>query len=166
MVDVRIRQSFAEDAGQLAAVQLASALAGYAHIFPETIPKPTQETLAAGWADLIASEDVIVVAAEAQGRIVGCIAYTGSRARDARSGRLMRLYVLPDFEGEGIGGSLHDVAVAEMRTVGFEQARLWVLEKNSRARAMYERRGWIPTGDRKSDWPGTGIYEVGYKLAL
>jgi hypothetical protein len=41
---------------------------------------------------------------------------------------------------------------------------LWVLERNVRARTMYERWGWRATPARQTEYPG--ITEVCYLLML
>jgi hypothetical protein len=54
-----------------------------------------------------------------------------------------------------------DVAVHAL-TERFPRAELWVLERNTRARAMYERRGWALVPDRRLEWPGISVAEVRY----
>lgn len=54
---------------------------------------------------------------------------------------ITELYVDTFFENQGIGGKLIDFAIAH-----FGSNRLWVLEKNTRARRFYERHGFAETG--------------------
>ena len=69
-------------------------------------------------------------------------------------GEIKELYTDHFFQGEGIGAELISYAVNQ------ESAdRLWVLEKNSRAIAFYERNGFKMTGERKL-WYDTGQYVV------
>jgi GNAT superfamily N-acetyltransferase len=80
-------------------------------------------------------------------------------------GQLNALYVLPDEWGSGVGSRLHDAAVAKLGELGPE-ARLWVLEANTRARAFYERRGWRLDGrERVVPFPPHPL-DVGYTLSL
>lgn len=58
-----------------------------------------------------------------------------------REQEVIQLYVDPFFAGEGIGGKLLDFAVAR-----FNVRNLWVLEKNKRAIAFYERHGFRDSG--------------------
>ena len=55
---------------------------------------------------------------------------------------LDQLFVLPDWQGRGIGSRLFD-DIKRLRPAGF---RLYTFEKNHAARAFYERRGCIETG--------------------
>ena len=61
---------------------------------------------------------------------------------------------------------MHDEALADLRSRGFQRVRLWVLERNLVARRMYERRGWRLQPWSRIDWPGSGILELGYSLEL
>jgi GNAT superfamily N-acetyltransferase len=70
--------------------------------------------------------------AEAAGQIVGVA------SMDAED-MLTQLYVLPGHQGTGVGSALLDVAKAA-RPGGF---RLYVFQRNARARRFYERRGCV-----------------------
>ena len=162
-----IRVATAADVPDLANVQLRSALAGFAHIFPESIPKPTQQSLATEWAELVDSEDMSVLLAADDGNVVGVVSYgpdlTPRRGTDSV---LLKLYVVPEHFGRGIGSHLYDRAIGDLAGSGYTKVRLWVLEQNLTARRMYERRGWRLQPWSRSDWPGSGILELGYSLDL
>lgn len=48
--------------------------------------------------------------------------------------------------GRGIGSSLLDAAASRARRLGVKTVRLSVIDANPRARALYERHGFVPTG--------------------
>lgn len=132
-----IRPARAEEAPTLAAIQCTAALRGFAGIFPADAPVPTPEGLLPLWADPIAEPTTVVLAAvgpagEVEGGVIA----------SPPTSELLRLYVRPDRWAAGIGARLHDAAVDVLRVAGCDVAELWVLERNTRARAMYERRGW------------------------
>ena len=62
-------------------------------------------------------------------KLVGVIAYG--------DGWIKQLYVLPDFQGIGIGSMLLGCAKEEM-----DEIRLWTFQRNMGARAFYERHGF------------------------
>ena len=164
---VVIRVATAADIPHLASVQLRSALAGFAHIFPESIPKPTQASLEPEWSALVELEKMEVVLAEDHGDVVGVVAYgPDSSPRRGTDSVLLKLYVVPEQFGNGIGTELYNRAITDLTRAGFTRVRLWVLEQNLTARRMYERRGWRLQPWSQSDWPGSGILEVGYTLDL
>ena len=69
--------------------------------------------------------------AEAGGRVVGVAALDGDM--------LAQLYILPGEQGRGIGSALLAKAMAR-RPAGM---RLYAFQRNTRARAFYERRGFV-----------------------
>lgn len=165
--DVRTRVATVADVGDLASVQLASALAGFAHIFPDSVAKPTQPALEKEWMALLDAPATTVLAAVRNESIVAGVVFGYFPALAPEGwGHLAKLYVMPEQSGLGIGGQLHDIAVDRLRTDGYESLWLWVLEGNTRARGMYERRGWVAQEARRTDFPGSGIFEMGYALEV
>jgi GNAT superfamily N-acetyltransferase len=166
MGGVILRTATLDDVANLAGVELRSALAGYAHIFPDSVPKPTQASLEERWRQVVSDSDRTVVLATVDDTAVGFVVYGPDTSDLPADGVLRKLYVLPDHSGHGLGSVLHDHAIRELRAAGFVKARLWVLERNTVAREMYERRGWKLESWTQTDWPGTGVIEVGYSLEL
>lgn len=107
--------------------------------------------------------------AEQLGNPVG-FAMTGrSRDRDAVAGtaEVYSLYLAPEVAGQGLGRALFAHAVADLRQRGFEQATLWVLESNQRARSFYASAGWAPDGAKMTEErPGALLHEVRYTITL
>jgi GNAT superfamily N-acetyltransferase len=151
------------DAGGLAAVHLAAALVGYAGIFPSHAPEPSLDQLTEGWWREIAQPGTTAFAALGRDRIVGSVSVAAD-PEDEGAAHLRRLYVHPDRWGAGIGALLYDAALERARARGFASMTLWVLEKNERARAMYERWGWRLVPGRTLEWPRLGVFEVRYVL--
>jgi RimJ/RimL family protein N-acetyltransferase len=60
-----------------------------------------------------------------------------------------------------------DETLGRLRAGGFEQAILWVLEDNPRARAFYERCGWQLDGVARGEtFLETPVAEVRYRIHL
>ncbi len=91
--------------------------------------------------------------AEEGDRVVG-FAVTG-RGEDAdadeRTGELYAIYLEPEQVGTGLGRTLLDHAVGDLRERGYLAATLWVLETNARARRFYEVAGWAADGTVTSE---------------
>jgi GNAT superfamily N-acetyltransferase len=68
--------------------------------------------------------------AEADGRVVGYLGFDADW--------INHLYILPDFQGQGIGPGLLAKATADGRS-----RRLWTFQQNARARKFYEDRGFV-----------------------
>lgn len=76
---------------------------------------------------------------EEDGRILG---FT---AADPADGTIWALFVDPDTEGRGIGGTLLARALGDLRSAGWGQARL-TTQPGSRAEGFYRRGGWVEAG--------------------
>ena len=154
---VNVRDAGPHDVETLYALQRAGSVAAFADIFPpDRYPFP-DDAVRSRWREAVADPEVRVLLAEQEGRAVGMVAFS--------RGRLNALYTLPEEWGSGIGSRLHDEAVEALRTLG-DEARLWVLEQNHRARGFYERRGWVLDGrERVVPFPPHPL-DVGYSLSL
>lgn len=64
---------------------------------------------------------------------------------DGKVGELSSIYLLSELVGHGVGSRLYDAAM-EALGARYEEATLWVLGTNSRARTIYEKWGWQPDG--------------------
>jgi ribosomal protein S18 acetylase RimI-like enzyme len=96
--------------------------------------------------------DVALLAADDTGRAIGFAA--GGPAADERAeppegaGELYFIYVREAAKDRGIGWGLLQAIERVFREYGFRRAVLWVFEDNARARAFYERAGWVWDGTR------------------
>ena len=68
--------------------------------------------------------------AEADGRVVGYLGFDADW--------INHLYILPDFQAQGIGSALLAKATADGRA-----RKLWTFQQNARARKFYEDRGFV-----------------------
>ena len=85
--------------------------------------------------------------AQVNDQLVGVVSYGAPRnpQRFPAGGELMALYVLPEYEGQGIGAQLLAQAETTLATQ-FSRAGLLVLEGNRAAQTFYQRHGWQATG--------------------
>jgi GNAT superfamily N-acetyltransferase len=104
--------------------------------------------------------------AEVEGRVVGVVRVGSDAAAGADAGAtawLRGLYVEPAAQGGGLGGALHDHAIAELTAAGYADVTLDVFAANGHARAFYERRGWASDG-AAGKW--AGLPGMRYRLRL
>ncbi|HUG99327.1 MAG TPA: GNAT family N-acetyltransferase [Gammaproteobacteria bacterium] len=88
--------------------------------------------------------------AESGGRIVGMtmITYEWSDWRDGWIWWIQSVYVHPDFRGAGVFARLYRHIEAHAAESGVRAVRLYVLDGNTRARAIYARLGMRESGYR------------------
>lgn len=122
-----IRAAMAGDAGEIAEVHtvaMGEAMPYLPHLHTD------EETRA--WVAEVVLPGQEVWVAEAGGRVVGVTSLEGEMVQ--------QLYILPGYQGIGIGSAL--LALAKSRRPG--GLRLYAFQRNTRARAFYEHRGFVP----------------------
>lgn len=167
MSDAVVRVATAGDAGAIARVHVSSWRAAYAGIVPDRVLARLDEARRAeqwrGWVDR-GAEGVWVLVAEERGDVVGFVAF---HSRGDRAGEVQAVYLDPGWWRRGVGRMLMEAAEARLVADGVDEATLWVLTANGRARAFYERVGWQPDGATQDlDFDGTPVPEVRYRRSL
>ena len=92
------------------------------------------------------------------------------RCPDADDGDIAERFAInlePEYWGRGLGRRLLLEVVDDLREFG-DQAVLWVVPTNARARSLYESTGWLDDGGRRQDEEGgTPVEEMRYpRIAL
>jgi ribosomal protein S18 acetylase RimI-like enzyme len=125
----------------LLAIQREASVVAFAHVYPpERYPYP-DDAVREVWSEALSDPEVEVYVAEVDGVPAGAVS--------VGNGFLSTLYVLPAYQGTGVGSALHDLALERLGAQGLREARLWTLERNDSGRRFYERRGWSLTGEKR-----------------
>ena len=80
-----------------------------------------------------------------------CIAYW-DKARDlelASKAELICIHSLPNNWHKGFGSKMMDVVLEDIKKSGYSEVVLWVFRDNLRARAFYEKNGFVLSGVTK-----------------
>ncbi|WP_343525245.1 GNAT family N-acetyltransferase [Sphingomonas sp.] len=85
---------------------------------------------------------------------------------DARDIELRRIYALSQTRGTGLGHKLMTRAIDDARALGRRRMLLGVLGINARARAFYEREGFVLAGTRQFRVGDTVYDDVVYARGL
>jgi GNAT superfamily N-acetyltransferase len=98
-----IRAARADEAETLSAIQREAAVAAFAHVFPsDRYPFP-DDAIRAQWEEAVSDPRTEVYVAESDGVAAGAISVAADELRT--------LYVLPAFQGSGVGSALQDLAL-------------------------------------------------------
>jgi GNAT superfamily N-acetyltransferase len=164
---MRIRSATGTDAEGIADVQERAWQAAYRHVFPVDELDRGGFIFPTSWRDRLDRPPLgwsTFVAVEGE-RIVG-FASVGPSRDERDIGELYAIYVAPEAWSTGAGRAL--IETAEARLIeDYDEATLWVLDDNPRARRFYQRAGWAPDGAAKSEerW-GVRAGEVRYRKSL
>ena len=140
-----IRPATPDDADALGRLHMACWREAYGDLLSaEFFEGATPESSAERWAVTIprlAGGGGVALLAEEDGELVGFASSGPGRGEDPpRELELYAIYVRASAYGSGLGQRLLDAAI------GDRPASLWVLERNPRARALYERNGFAHDG--------------------
>src|SRR5437773_3737253 len=139
-MEAGVRPARAPDAREIARVWVESWQTAYAHVFPaEFLAGLSVDERAALAERLLAERSETLFVAEVEGRVVGFASGGPSRDDDpeAAPGEVYAVYVEPGAWGRGAGRVLLERLEEALRGSGFDEATLWVLEANPRARRFY-----------------------------
>ncbi len=161
-----VRVAVPADAGGIAGVHIATWQVAYQGVFSGDFLGSLDLEVRTGWweALLLRGQRTTYVADGAAGVAGFCLI---GDADDERWGEVFAIYVHPQHWGQGMGRALLEAGEAHLAGDGFERSLLWVLEGNNRARAFYERQGWVKGKPiRLETIGGTEITEARYEKAL
>lgn len=143
-----IRHATIRDVDEIARVHRDSWKAAHSHLVaPAKMATITDDEWDRNWRDRLSRAETAestVIAVE-DGHIVGVSFWQPAQDEDLdpqRVAELTVLYVTPSAWRSGVGRSLLNATLRQMRDARFPQAVLWVLEGNDRAIHFYEATGW------------------------
>jgi ribosomal protein S18 acetylase RimI-like enzyme len=143
---VVVREANPRDAGAVSSVQVSSWRAAYRGIVPDAFLDSMEvDERAERWRDGMVERPggQITYLAHLDEVATGFGAVGACRDPGATGvGELYAIYVLPEYWRCGIGRALHTACLEGLRSQGYDEARLWVLEANPQARAFYEQLDW------------------------
>lgn len=149
-----LRAATPDDALEVARVHVRSWQVGYRGLLPQGYLDglgPEDRAARYTFGDSGTERPLTIVAVE-QGRICGFATAGRSRDSDVRDAyELMAIYVDPDQWGSGIGRLLIDDARGRFSRAGANEAVLWVMAANERARRFYRADGWAWDGSRRME---------------
>lgn len=115
---------------------------------------------------LLEGDEEEIVGIAAFGAVRASELVAGEPERDG-TGELMMINLEPGSWGKGLAARLLQAATTGLSEAGYDEAVLWVLDTNDRARRFYEKWGWAPDGgEKRDDRPGFSLRELRYRRQL
>jgi ribosomal protein S18 acetylase RimI-like enzyme len=98
------------------------------------------------WQPLVRDNIIAGVVAETNDEVVGFC------SGDTRTGEVLVLAVLPEYEGRGLGSNMLALVMDKLRAAGWD--RLWLAASPDpaiRAHGFYRHLGWVYSGEREEN---------------
>jgi ribosomal protein S18 acetylase RimI-like enzyme len=162
---VRIRRARPGDARGIAVVHVETWRSAYAGILPDkVIVQMSVDDKAMAWRRMIGQQNAVetILVAIRGDRLIGFAScgHAGPEAADY-DGEIHMLYVLPDWQDQGIGRALLLGCFQALFDAGIDAAFLWVLADNP-ARFFYEAMGGRRIGERDERLWGAVLHQAAY----
>ncbi|GCL62583.1 GNAT family N-acetyltransferase [Pseudaquabacterium pictum] len=133
------------DENGIAAVHIRAWQTGYRHIVAdEYLNNLDVRSRAARWLEVIRDQTCDFIVAKIDGKVAGFTTFGESRSEQSpkATGEIWTLYVDPQYWRCGVGKALMTEALTSLRSSGFENVLVWVLQDNNRAIAFYQSCGF------------------------
>ena len=172
---IAIRLVRPTDARMIAQLHIRSWQQAYRGQLPDSFLLELDNTLArriTHWAALLddsSQRGHRVLVAEHDGSLIGFVTFgpADGQPTDLKLGEVQAIYLDSAYWGRGYGRALFHAATEGLRDAGFNEAVLWVLETNKRARRFYESAGWKADGRTKAEKRGQVVLnDVRYGICL
>lgn len=136
---IDIRQANSADAAAVAEVHAESWDHAYRGIIPH---KPLRDMITrrdSAWWQRIIDRSAAVLVVDLGGKVVGYATMGKNRTEQLKAdGEIYELYVLPEYQGIGLGSKLFSAAVSMLKNHNLSSYVVWALEDNDNALRFYE----------------------------
>ncbi len=144
LVSIDIRQALKEDAKAIASVHLASWKSTYQGIIPSPVLEQMLSRRGREWWQKAIVQKTYILVLEFNGLIVGYATLGANRSLTLPfEGEIFELYLLPHYQGVGLGSRLFKKVKEILSDYGLHQFVAWILKENEPARCFYEKMGGV-----------------------
>ncbi len=141
-LSIDVRRAEAQDAEAITSVHDASWRFAYDGIIPARELSRMIARRGARWWDRAIRRGTAILIIEVGGTIAGYATFGPNRARDlAQKGEVYELYLLPEYQGIGLGTRLFLAARRELARYGYDTTVVWALADNENACRFYRNAG-------------------------
>lgn len=158
-----IRPAVAEDAFGISGVHDASWRQAYTGLIPhKALDTMVRRRDPRWWTRAIRNSTRIMVLENA-GQIVGYVTIGPNRVSAlAQTGEVYELYLLPEYQGIGLGKKLFLSAREELSRIGMSSCVVWVLEDNAPAMQFYRNAGGCDVAEGVETFDGKTLGKVAF----
>jgi ribosomal protein S18 acetylase RimI-like enzyme len=147
---VSIREARPEDAAGIAHVHVAVWRSTYRGIMPDALLDDLSVEQRTEWWRTVLSQPLsesFTLVGETEGGIVAFAGGGRAEGEPESTAELYTIYILQDYQGQGIGRAMMREAAARLTARGYARLVLWVASANP-SRAFYDHLGGTPCGEK------------------
>jgi GNAT superfamily N-acetyltransferase len=169
--DLVIRDAAEADADAMGHLHVRAWQSAYRGVMPDEYLDGLQaQDRIAMWRSLLSRSDVppVLVAVVAD-EVVGFAVFGAEESPEPAPscGELYAMNLDPDYWGQGIGRVLFRRVTEALTALGYEEAVLWVVPENERARGLYDSEGWVADGGVSTEEIlGVTVTDIRYRKPL
>jgi GNAT superfamily N-acetyltransferase len=168
---IDIRRAQPSDAESLSDAYAASWQEAYSGIIPAVQLKRMIARRGAAWWFDAAQRRRNILVLDAGAKISGYATFGPARMDTRMDGRtdageIQELYLVPEYQGIGLGGRLFKAACSALRRQSYKRALIRSLEENDRAVRFYEERGGKLVGKIEEEIGGQAMPMLVYEWTL
>jgi GNAT superfamily N-acetyltransferase len=158
-----IRKAEPHDARYIADVHQAAWVGAYAGIIPHGALTSMINRRGAPWWGSAIRRAASVLVIEMGGTIVGYATLGRNRARQLKfEGEIYELYLLPQYQGLGLGTRLFNAAREKLKSHGLNGLVVWALEDNIGAVSFYHGCGGRDFAEGVEVFDGQAIRKIAF----
>lgn len=145
IMEFNIRLATLDDSKYCAEIHAESWNFAYSNIVPKEIIDEHNVRWPMIWNKMLANNIDSHYVITLDDNIIGFFTIAIARDEDLKNSfyELVGLYLNPEYVGKGYGKQAMDWIKKEIKSRGYDNISLWVLEENNRARGFYEKSGFM-----------------------
>ncbi|MEL7274403.1 MAG: GNAT family N-acetyltransferase [Pseudomonadota bacterium] len=162
-ISLDTRRAVISDAFGISAVHDASWRSAYTGLIPHQALETMIRRRDPKWWSRAIRNSTRILVVETQGQIVGYATLGTNRVSALpQQGEVYELYLLPEYQGIGLGRQLFLSARAELQRLGMRGCIAWVLEDNDPAMGFYRNAGGQDVAEGTETFNGKTMNKVAF----
>lgn len=147
----------------MAAVHRASWMHAYSGLIPHKVLLAMIERRGEDWWRRASRGPSTLLVLDIAGKIAGYATIGLNRARALKQeGEIYELYLLPEFQGTGLGGYLFRECRSVLNSLGLKGLVVWCLEDSTNAATFYRATGGMDVAEGLEDFGDISLKKLGF----
>jgi len=162
-LSIEVRRADPRDARAIAEVHRTAWISAYAGMIPHRALVQMIERRREDWWRRAARGPSTLLVVEVADKIAGYATIGLNRVRELKQeGEIYELYLLPEYQGIGLGSYLFRECRAILKSLGMQGLVVWCLEENDNAVTFYRAMGGMDVAEGMERFGERSIKKLGF----